>query len=110
VKLEGQAVLPARWSALLPEEHPGDSGTALWRTLEMGQVRARVVDYSAGFRADHWCERGHVMLVLEGSLTLALADGRQFELERGEGFLLPDDESNPHAARSESGARVFIVD
>jgi hypothetical protein len=110
VKLEGQGVLPARWSALPPEEHPGDSGTSFWRILEMGQVRTRVVDYSAGFRADHWCERGHVMILLEGSLTLALADGRRFELGRGEGFLLPDDESNPHAASSESGARVFIVD
>lgn len=76
----------------------------------MGAVRARVVEYSAGFRSDHWCERGHVMIVLEGSLTLALADGRTFQLGTGEGFLLPDDAGNPHAASSEHGARVFLVD
>jgi hypothetical protein len=110
MKLEGRGILPAVWPELPLEEHPGSSGTSLWRTLAMGDVRARVVEYSVGFRSDHWCPRGHVMIVLEGILTLALADGRSFDLGPGSGFLLPDDEGNPHSASSAGGARVFIVD
>lgn len=110
MKIEGVPHLPADWSASTPEEHPGDAGTSRWQTIESGGVRTRLVEYSAGFRADHWCPRGHVLLVLEGALSVSLLDGRKFRLGPGSGFILPDDEANPHAATSEEGARVFIVD
>ena len=110
MKIESAPLLPARWSAVEPEEHSGESGTSLSRTLESGTVRTRVVEYSAGFRSDHWCPRGHVLYVLEGTLEVALRDGRSYPLGPGAGFILPDDDTNPHAASSVGGARVFIVD
>src|SRR3546814_9861947 len=69
------------WSNVPATEHKGDTGMAYWRTLQFGDVRVRVVEYSPGYMADHWCDRGHVIYVLEGELTTELKDGRKFRSE-----------------------------
>ncbi len=69
------------WSTVVPSEHAGISGKALWRTLEIGNIRVRMVEYTPGYVADHWCKRGHVLLVLEGELETELSDGRKFLLK-----------------------------
>jgi hypothetical protein len=96
--------------AVAPVEHKGETGTSFRRVFECGNVRARVVYYSAGYRSDHWCPRGHVFYVLEGAFGIVLKDGRRFLLGPGMGFGAGDDEGNPHLGYSEKGARVFIVD
>ncbi len=73
-------------------------------------MRARIVEYSPGFRSDHWCPRGHVLLVLKGELAVDLKDGRSMSFTEGQGFVAGDDVANPHRASSVGGARVFIVD
>jgi quercetin dioxygenase-like cupin family protein len=98
------------WTSIQPIEHKGDAGTSFWRTLDFGNVRVRLVEYSPGFRSDHWCPRGHIFLVLEGEFTALLKDGRSFRLGRGMSFQAGDDEANPHLGSSEAGARAFIVD
>jgi quercetin dioxygenase-like cupin family protein len=98
------------WAGVPAVEHPGETGTSAWRTFEGGGVRARIVTYGEGFRSDHWCARGHVLQVLEGELVVELRDGRSFTLGPGSGFVAGDDERNPHLARSDRGATVFIVD
>jgi hypothetical protein len=98
------------WSRVPAEEHPGEEGTSHWRTVEAGNVRARVVEYGPGYRADHWCPRGHVLWVIAGDLTVELKDGRRFELKKGMSFQAGDDDTNPHLARTAAGAVVFIVD
>jgi quercetin dioxygenase-like cupin family protein len=98
------------FQAIPPVEHPGETGTSFWRVFESGNVRTRIVDYSAGYRSDHWCPRGHVLYVLEGEFRIVLKDGRDFRLGPGMGFEAGDDEANPHLGYSEKGARVFIVD
>lgn len=98
------------WGSVKPVEHRGEKGTSQWRIFEAGNIRARVVEYSAGYRSDHWCPRGHVLLVLEGEFNVALRDGRSFRLRPGMSFQAGDDESNPHLGSTETGARVFIVD
>ena len=98
------------WGGVPAVEHAGEAGTSRWRTIEHGDVRIRVVDYSPGFKADHWCPRGHILLVLEGAIDIELRDGRSIRLRAGSGFMAGDDPSNPHLVRSESGARVHIVD
>jgi quercetin dioxygenase-like cupin family protein len=98
------------WSAVEPVEHKGETGTSFWRVFESGNVRARIVDYSARYRSDHWCPRGHVLYVLEGEFGILLKDGRDFRLGPGSSFQAGDDEGNPHLGYSEKGARVFIVD
>lgn len=97
------------WTAIGPTVHPGDTGTATWRTREVGNVRTRVVDYSPGYAANHWCERGHVLHVLEGELTTELADGRTFTLRAGQSYLVADGDG-AHRSRTTTGARLFIVD
>ncbi len=70
----------------------------------------RMVEYSPEFKSDHWCPRGHVLLVLDGELSIRLRDGREFVLTPGTSFLVGNDEANPHLAYTHKGAKVFIVD
>ncbi len=98
------------WAAVPKTDHPGQTGMSSWRAFEREGLRVRVVEYSAGFRSDHWCPRGHVLFVLEGEFGIELKDGRNILMEAGMSFQAGDDETNPHLAYSEKGARVFIVD
>ena len=98
------------WSKIDPSEHKGESGTSFWRTFEAGNIRVRLVEYSPGFKSDHWCARGHVLLVLEGELAIKLKDGREIILSPETSFQVADDEANPHLAYTEKGSKVFIVD
>ena len=65
------------WDKVEPVTYPGETGEAVWRTFNMGEIRVRVVDYSPGYLADHWCDKGHILYVLEGELTSELKDGRR---------------------------------
>jgi quercetin dioxygenase-like cupin family protein len=101
--------LTVDWSSIEPTTHSGAPGTATWRTVEIGNVRVRMVEYSPGYVADHWCERGHVVLVLEGTLTTELRDGRTYELGPGQSYMVANGDG-AHRSRTERGARIFIVD
>jgi len=98
------------WNRVNPVEYKGENGTSFWKTYQDGDIRVRLVEYSPGFRSDHFCGRGHVLLVMEGELTIRLRDGQNFRIESGSSFQVGDDDSNPHLAYTEKGARVFIVD
>ena len=98
------------WTAVPAEEHRGEFGTSAWKTVEHAGLRVRMIEYAPGFRSDHWCARGHVVLVLEGEIEAALRDGRRFVLRPGTSFVAGDDESNPHLVSSGPGAKVFVVD
>lgn len=97
------------WSALECTTHAGESGEARWRTRKFGDVRVRMVEYSAGYRADHWCEKGHFLLCLEGDLETELADGRRFRLTPGVSYHVADG-AEPHRSSTRAGAKLFIVD
>jgi hypothetical protein len=64
------------WSNVPVTEHAGVTGKALWRTQNFGDIRVRMVEYTPGYLADHWCEKGHSLLVLDGRLETELVDGR----------------------------------
>ena len=98
------------WARIEPTSHPGAPGTATWRTLEVGTVRVRMVEYSPGYIADHWCERGHVVLVLEGELITEVADGRRTTLRPGGTYVVASGRDGAHRSSSPGGARLFIVD
>jgi len=98
------------WAAEPAFEHKGESGTSWWRTVEATGFRIRIVEYSAGYRSDHWCPKGHVLLVLEGAFGIKLKSGETYMLRPGMSFLASDDAANPHLGFSETGARAFIVD
>src|SRR5437763_16232921 len=97
------------WSTIETTEHAGESGNAVWRTRQFGGVRVRMVEYSAGYRADHWCEKGHILLCLAGELETELADGRTFLLRPGMSYQVAD-HAAPHRSASRAGATLFIVD
>ena len=97
------------WSAVEATEHKGETGAATWRTRRFGQIRVRMVDYTPGYLADHWCVKGHILLCLEGELKTELADGRVFVLKPGMSYQVADN-AEPHRSSTEVGARLFIVD
>jgi hypothetical protein len=90
-------------------EHKGETGTAWWRTQQFGDVRVRMVEYTAGYLADHWCKKGHILLCLEGELHTELDDGRKFILTPGTSYQVADD-AEAHRSSTPNGARLFIVD
>src|SRR5262245_15899047 len=97
------------WSTIERTEHVGDTGVAHWRTRQFGAVRVRMVEYSPGYLANHWCSKGHILLCLEGELTTELADGRTFVLKPGMTYQVAD-HSEAHRSSTVTGARLFIVD
>lgn len=97
------------WSKVERTEHQGERGLAWWRTRQFGDIRVRMVEYSAGYRADHWCVKGHVILCIDGELNTELKDGRVFTLRPGMSYQVADN-AEAHRSYTEVGARLFIVD
>lgn len=97
------------WSSVPVSEHQGDQGMSYWRTRQFGDIRVRMVEYSPGYVADHWCVKGHILLCLEGELQTELADGRRFTLTPGTSYQVADN-AEPHRSSTVTGARLFIVD
>jgi hypothetical protein len=110
MELPVSAFVATDWSAIEPTVHPGEAGQATWRTLMMGDVRIRRVDYSPGYLADHWCDRGHVLFVLQGDLETELKDGRVFKLTPGMSYHVSNFGDPAHRSSSAAGAQLFIVD
>lgn len=97
------------WAQIEPRLHPGETGQAWWRIQQFGALRVRMVEYSAGYRADHWCSKGHILLCLAGELQTELEDGRTFMLKPGMSYQVADG-AEPHRSYTELGATLFIVD
>lgn len=97
------------WKVVEATEHAGEQGTALWRTRRFGEVRVRMVEYTPGYLADHWCSKGHFLLCLEGELLTELEDGRRFTLRPGMSYQVADG-AEAHRSSSPLGAKLFIVD
>ena len=97
------------WSTITPTEHKGEQGLAYWRTQQFGAIRVRMVEYTPGYLADHWCVKGHILLCIEGELHTELKDGRTFTLKPGMSYQVADD-AEPHRSYTDLGARLFIVD
>lgn len=97
------------WSTVPRTEHKGTSGLAYWRTVQCGAIRVRMVEYTPGYVADHWCVKGHILLCLEGELHTELEDGRTFVLKPGVSYQVADD-AEPHRSSTPVGAKLFIVD
>jgi hypothetical protein len=97
------------WSTVQPTTHAGNTGTATWRTRQFGDIRVRLVEYSPGYMADHWCDKGHILFCMDGELDTDLSDGRKFTLKAGMSYQVADD-TDAHRSHTAKGARLFIVD
>jgi hypothetical protein len=110
MKLQNLPADATTWAQLPAAVMSGRAGTATARTRKLGEITLRLVDYSPGYVADHWCSKGHIVLVVDGALAIEHDDGRRFSLTSGMSWHVGDDECPPHRVVSEAGARVFIID
>jgi hypothetical protein len=110
MKLEGMPIGAVDWSEVAAVGHAGETGSATARSRDLGGVQLRIVRYGAGYCADHWCAKGHIVHVLSGDLVIEHDDGRRFPLSAGMSWYAPDDDGPPHRVVCATGATVFIVD
>lgn len=97
------------WSKVDITEHPGETGVAYWRTQIFGDIRVRIVEYTPGYKADHWCSKGHIVFCLEGEMFSEHQDGQKLVLTPGKSYQVEDDKE-PHRSYTKTGAKIFIVD
>lgn len=97
------------WEDVPVTEHAGDTGMAYWRTQQFGDIRVRMVEYTPGYLANHWCSKGHILLVVEGELITELGNGKTYTLKAGNSYQVAD-EAEPHRSHTNTGAKLFIVD
>ena len=109
MEMAGIAFATTDWSKIEPTEHKGERGVAHWRTRQFGSIRVRLVEYTPGYVADHWCSKGHILFCLEGELHTELQDGRQFVLQPGMSYQVADG-AEPHRSSTAVGAVLFVVD
>jgi hypothetical protein len=109
LRIAGIPFATTDWSKVDATEHRGVTGVAYWRTQSFGDIRVRMVEYTPGYLADHWCVKGHVLLCLEGELHTELADGRRFTLTPGISYQVADN-AEAHRSSTVSGCKLFIVD
>jgi hypothetical protein len=109
MRLDGIPFGTTNWAQVPRTEHRGETGTARWRTQHFGEIRVRMVEYLPGYVADHWCDKGHILLCLAGELHTELADGRTFVLTPGMSYQVADG-AEPHKSSTAVGATLFIVD
>lgn len=97
------------WSVVPKEEHVGETGTSWWQVKQFEGLRIRIVEYSPGYLADHWCSRGHIVHCLEGEVISELQNIGQSILKKGMTYVVSDDVSS-HRSKTESGCKLLIVD
>lgn len=97
------------WSHIPKVKYEGETGTATWQTKEFGGLRIRIVEYSAGYVADHWCQKGHIVHCLQGEVTNEL-DGKESSLlKEGVTYIVSDNLSS-HRSVTKDGVKLLIID
>lgn len=97
------------WSIIPKTEHKGETGMAYWQTLQFEGLRIRMVEYSKGYVADHWCTKGHIVHCLEGDFVSELSNGQQFILAKGMTYVVSDELSS-HRSTTVVGVKLLIID
>ena len=97
------------WDKIQKTEHPGETGTSFWQTLQFDHLRVRIVEYSKGYLADHWCKKGHIVHCLEGEFVNELQTGAKQKITKGMTYIVSDNLSS-HRSSTESGVRLLIID
>ncbi len=97
------------WTGIPKTEHKGEAGIALWQTVQFPGLRVRIVEYSKGYVADHWCKKGHIVHCLEGEFVSELQNGERFVLKKGMTYVVSDDLSL-HRSSTTNGVKLMIID
>lgn len=99
----------ANWDIIETTEHKGEAGTAFWKTIHFDGLRLRIVEYSKGYLADHWCKKGHIVHCIDGAFVTELEGGTKFSLSKGMTYIVSDELSS-HRSISENGVKLLIID
>ena len=97
------------WNNIEKTEHKGTAGTAIWQTIQYDGFRIRLVEYSKGYFANHWCRKGHIVHCLEGTFVSELESGEKFMLTKGMSYVVSDDLSS-HRSTTVDGVKLLIID
>jgi len=97
------------WKSVPKVEYKGESGSAFWQTIQFPGLRIRIVEYSKGYLADHWCQKGHIVHCLEGEFISELKSGEKLTLTKGMTYVVSDELSS-HRSFSKKGVKVMIID
>ena len=97
------------WSSIPKEEHKGETGIAYWQIQMVNDIRVRMVEYSAGYKADHWCNKGHIIFCIDVEMDTELEDGRIMKLTKDMTYFVGDN-CEAHRTSSINGCKLFIVD
>ena len=97
------------WDDIVATTHPGETGIALWQTLQLAGLRLRIVEYSPGYLADHWCRKGHIVHCLSGEFISELETGEAFTLTMGMTYIVSDNLSS-HRSVTKNGVKLLIID
>jgi hypothetical protein len=97
------------WSGIEKTEHKGEKGTSFWQTLQFGNLRVRIVEYSEDYLADHWCQKGHIVHCLEGEFISELESGESVLLKKGMTYVVSDEMSS-HRSVTKQAVRLLIID
>lgn len=109
MEMSGIPFVVTDWTQVERTPHKGETGTAYWQTRTFGDIRVRMVEYTSGYLANHWCSKGHVLFCVEGQLDTELKDGRRFTLKPGMSYQVADNDA-AHRSSTAKGARLFIID
>ncbi len=97
------------WNRILATEHAGQIGVARWKIIENQRFRMRLIEYSKGYMANHWCAKGHIVFCLEGEMISELSDGHVLTLSEGMSYMVSDGLSS-HRSHSKNGVKLLIID
>lgn len=97
------------WRMIPVSENNGETGIAFWQTLQFGDLTIRMIEYSKNYKADHWCQKGHIIYCIEGEMTIELSNGNEYSMTKGMTFQVSDDLSS-HRTYSKDGAKLFVLD
>ena len=97
------------WKSIQKTEHIGETGTAYWQTMQFEGLRVRYVEYSKNYKADHWCEKGHIVYCLKGEVINELKNGNKSILSEGMSYIVSDDLSS-HRSVTKNGVHLLIID
>jgi hypothetical protein len=97
------------WNTVEKIKQIAETGTLSSQTIQFDHLRVRIVEYPAGYLADHWCQKGHIVHCLEGEFVSELESGEKFSLRKGMSYIVSDNLSS-HRSTTKNGVKLLIID
>jgi mannose-6-phosphate isomerase class I len=97
------------WNTIEKTENKGLQGASTAQALHFPGLKLRIVSYSPGYLADHWCTKGHIVHCLQGEFVTEHENGQTFTLKEGMTYIVSDDLSS-HRSKTISGVKLLIID